>query len=168
MGCKKNSQGYKETRVGYKLHIRTADGDTPVAAVLSSASTHDRPVMLPLRHLGYQRVTSWYDLADRAYWSGMIREASRQLGHVPLIDHNPRRGEKREFLPHEAQRQKNAVGVERSNSSLKENRGGRHVRVRVSAKGNAHLRYGILVITAEQWLRWLNEIASPINVAVTR
>ena len=28
----------------------------------------------------------------------------RSLGHVPLIDHNPRGGEKKSFAPHEAQR----------------------------------------------------------------
>lgn len=156
VGCKKNSQGYKETWVGYKLHISTADGDIPVAAVLSSASTHDSQVMLPLMHLCHQRVTSVYDLADSAYCSGMIREESRQLGHVPLIDHNPRRGEKREFLPHEAQRYKERSGVERSNSSLKDNRGGRHVRVRGPVKVYAHLMYGILVMAAEQLLRLLN------------
>ena len=28
------------------------------------------------------------------------------LGYVPVIDHNPRKGEKREFTPDEAQRYK--------------------------------------------------------------
>jgi Transposase DDE domain/Transposase domain (DUF772) len=156
VGCKKNSQGYKETWVGYKLHISTADGDIPIAAILSSASTHDSQVALPLMKLCDQRVTSLYDLADSAYCSRIVREESRKLGHVPLIDHNPRRGEKIEFLPHEAERYKARTGVERSNSTLKDNRGGRHVRVRGDLKVYAHLMYGILVIAAEQLLRRLN------------
>jgi len=156
VGCKKNSHGYKETWIGYKLHISTADGDIPIAALLSSASTHDSQVALPLMKLCAQRVTSLYDLADSAYCSGIIREESRQLGHVPLIDHNPRRGEKIEFLPHEAERYKARTGVERSNSALKDNRGGRHVRIRGDLKVYAHLMYGILVIAAEQLLRLLN------------
>jgi len=156
VGSKKNSQGHTESWVGYKLHISTADGDIPIAAILSSASTHDSQVALPLMNLCDQRVTSLYDLADSGYCSGIIREASRQLGHVPLIDHNPRRGEKIEFLPHEAERYKARTGVERTNSDLKDNHGGRHVRVRGATKVYAHLMYGILVIAAEQLLRLLN------------
>ena len=38
-----------------------------------------------------QRVTKCYDLMDATY---CMRGQSRSLGHVPLIDHNPRRGEK--------------------------------------------------------------------------
>jgi hypothetical protein len=156
VGCKKNSQGYKETWVGYKLHISTADGDIPIAALLSSASTHDSQVALPLMKLCARRVTSLYDVADSAYCSGILREESRKLGHVPLIDHNPRRGKKIEFLPHEAERYKTRTGVERSNSDLKDNHGARHVRVRGAVKVYAHLMYGILVIAADQLLRLLN------------
>jgi len=39
---------------------------------------------------------------DAAYCRSELREHSRSLGHVPLIDHNPRRGEKIEFSPAEA------------------------------------------------------------------
>jgi len=156
VGSKRNSQGHTESWIGYKLHISTAEGDIPIAALLSSASTHDSQVALPLMNLCNQRVTSLYDLADSGYCSGIIREESRKLGHVPLIDHNPRRGEKIEFLPHEAERYKARTGVERTNSDLKDNHGGRHVRVRGAAKVYAHLMYGILVIAAEQLLRLLN------------
>jgi hypothetical protein len=47
-------------------------------------------------------VTNLYDLMDAAYCSTKWREYSRSLGHVPLIDHNPRRGEKIKFSPVEA------------------------------------------------------------------
>ncbi len=156
VGSKKNSQGHTESWVGYKLHLSTADCGIPIAALLSSASTHDSQVALPLMALCNQRVTSLYDLADSAYCSVIIREKSRELGHVPLIDHNPRRGEKNEFLPHEAERYKARTGVERTNSDLKDNHGGRHVRVRGADKVYTHLMYGILVIAAEQLLRLLN------------
>jgi Transposase DDE domain len=155
VGAKKNSQGHTETWVGYKLHISTAEGGIPIAALLSSASTHDSQVALPLMALCHQRVTSLYELADSAYCSVIIREKSRALGHVLLIDHNPRRGEKNEFLPHEAERYKARSGVERTNSDLKDNHSGRHVRVRGTAKVYTHLMYGILVIAAEQLLRLL-------------
>jgi IS5 family transposase len=156
VGSKKNSKGYKETWIGYKLHIDTADGDIPVHAILTSASVHDSQVAIPLMRQTSQRVTYLYDLADAAYCSPILREESRRLGHVPLIDHNPRRGEKIDFAPHEAERYKARSQVERTNSQLKDNHGGRHVRVRGPAKVYTHLMFGILVIAAEQILRLLN------------
>ena len=39
VGSKKNSKGYKETWIGYKLHLDVACGQIPVSCVLTSAST---------------------------------------------------------------------------------------------------------------------------------
>jgi hypothetical protein len=156
VGSKKNSKGFKEPWVGYKLHIDTADGDIPVTALLTSASLHDSQVALPLMQLSSKRVTYLYDLADAAYCSPIVREEARRLNHVPLIDHNPRRGEKIEFAPHEAQRYKVRSQAERVNSQLKDHYGGRQVRVRGHAKVYAHLMFGVLAIAAEQILRLLN------------
>ena len=155
VGCKKNSKGYKETWRGYKLHLATADGDIPVAALLSSASMHDSGAMFPLMRMTQQRVISLYDIADSAYCSAIIRDESRQAGHVPLIEHNPRHGNKIEFAPHEARRYQERSGAERPNSHLKDNRGGRMVRVRGHEKVYAHLMFGLLSIAAEQLLRLL-------------
>ena len=44
-------------------------------------------------------------------------------------------------------------GVERSNSDLKDNHGGRAVRVRGAAKVMTHLMFGILVMSAEALIR---------------
>jgi len=155
VGSKKNSKGFKETWTGYKLHIDTADGDIPVTAILTSASVHDSQAAIPLMRLTGERVTYRYDLADAAYCSGVIRAVSRQEGHVPLIDHNARRGEKIAFAPHEAERYQVRSQAERVNSLLKDNHGGRHVRVRGAPKVYTHLMFGILVIAAEQLLRLL-------------
>jgi hypothetical protein len=70
-----------------------------------------------------------------------------------LIDHNPRRGEKNHFAPHEAQRYKARSSAERVNAHLKDNHGGRQVWVRGSEKVMTHLMFGIIVITSEQLLR---------------
>ena len=156
VGSKKNSKGFKETWTGYKLHIDTADGDIPVTAILTSASVHDSQAAIPLMRLTDERVTYLYDLADAAYCSGVIRAVSRQEGHVPLIDHNARRGEKIAFAPHEAERYQVRSQAERVNSLLKDNHGGRHVRVRGAPKVYTHLMFGILVIAAEQLLRLLH------------
>jgi len=152
-GTKMNSKGYKSSWNGYKLHIDTADGDIPVSCILTSASMHDSGAMMPLMLQTSAQVDYCYDLADAAYCSPLLRGASRQLGHVPLIDHNPRRGEKKEFAPHEAQRYKARSSAERVNAHLKDNHGGRQIWVRGNEKVMAHLMFGILVITSEQLLR---------------
>jgi len=64
VGSKKNSKGYIETWVGYKLHIDTADGKGTISCVLTSASTHDSQVAIPLAEITKKRVTNLYDLMD--------------------------------------------------------------------------------------------------------
>lgn len=58
---------------------------------------HDSQAAIPLALMTAERVTNCYDLMDAAYCSSVLREHSRSLGHVPLIDHNPRTGEKIEL-----------------------------------------------------------------------
>lgn len=89
-GSKKNSQGFVETWIGYKLHIDTADGGIPVSAILTSASLHDSQAAIPLATISSARVQNFYDCMDSAYDSHEIAEYSRRLNHVPLIDVNPR------------------------------------------------------------------------------
>lgn len=154
-GSKCNAQGYKNSWNGYKLHTDTADCGIPVSALLSSASMHDSLAAIPLSLMTAQRVTSCYDLMDAAYCSGVLREHSRNLGHVPLIDHNPRRGEKIEFTPSAAQRYKERSQAERTNARLKDDYGGRHSRVSGNAKVMSHLMFGVLALTVDQLLRLL-------------
>ena len=154
-GSKNNAQGYKNSWNGYKLHIDTADCGIPVSALLTSASMHDSLAAIPLSLMTAQRVTNCYDLMDAAYCSSVLREHSRSLGHVPLIDHNPRRGEKIEFSPCEAQRYKERTQAERTNARLKDDYGGRNIRVKGHAKVMSHLMFGILALTADQLLRLL-------------
>jgi hypothetical protein len=119
-GTKCNAQGYKNSWRGYKLHLDTADCGVPIAALLSSASMHDSLAAIPLSLISADRVTNLYDLMDAAYCSADLREHSQSLGHVPLIDHNPRRGEKIEFSPAEAIRYNERTAAERSNARLKD------------------------------------------------
>ena len=128
------------------------DGDIRVSFVLSSASLHDSQAAIPLAQMNAERVTNLYDLADSAYDAKEIREMSERLGHVAIIDHNPRRGEKRPFAPAEAVRYGERSATERVNSHLKDADGGCHVRVRGAIKVASHLAFGIVVIAAEQLL----------------
>ncbi len=167
VGTKKNSKGYKKSWVGYKLHIDAADGHIPVSCVLTSASVHDSQVALPLSEITNQRVTNLYDLMDAAYDAPIIREHSKSLGHVPIIDINPRRNKnlKEElkaerkrldcisFKMPEQRRYNERSNVERVNGRLKDEFGGKMVRVRGNSKVMAHLMFGILALTADQLFR---------------
>ena len=154
-GTKKDSKGKKQSWRGYKLHLDVIDGDIPISWLLTSASMHDSQAAIPLAQMSAERVTSLYDLADAAYDAKEIRLMCERLGHVALIDHNPRRGEKRQFAPAQAIRYRQRSSAERVNSHLHDNHGGRHVRVRGAAKVAAHLSFGLLVIAAEQLLTML-------------
>ena len=169
VGTKQNSKGYKESWIGYKLHLDVADGGIPVSGLLTSASTHDSQVAIPLAHLTNERVVNLYDLMDAAYDAPQIYEVSQQLGHVPLIDVNPRRNptlkaeiaaeNKRERIvghkPAEAIRYHERSTVERVNARLKDEFGGRTVRVRGHAKVMCHLMFGILALTANQLMAFV-------------
>jgi hypothetical protein len=102
-----------------------------------------------------------------AYDDAAIKQHSRSLNHVPIIDVNPRAtpGLKQE-LADEAKRQR-PVGhcmaedvryrerstAERVNGGLKDHHGGRTVQVRGPAKVMCHLMFGILTLTALQRVR---------------
>jgi hypothetical protein len=167
VGTKKNSKGYKESWVGYKLHIDAADGQIPISCILTSASLHDSQAAIPLAQMTAQRVTNLYDLADAAYDIHALHEHSRSLGHIPIIDINPRRDQalKKElqaeqkrcrllgFRGAEDLRYSERTTVERVNARLKDEFGGRTVRVRGHAKVMCHLMFGIVVLAADQILR---------------
>ena len=90
---------------------------------------------------------------DAAYCSVELHEHLRSLDHVPLIDHNPRGGAKDEFEPADAVRYNERTVAERSNARLKDEFGGRHVRVQGAEKVMCHLMMGILALSADQLMR---------------
>lgn len=155
IGCKKNSKGHTEHWIGYKLHLDVMDGDIPVSAILTSASVHDSQVAIPLAQMSAQRVRALYELMDAAYDAPAIHEFARALGRVPIIDPNPRRGELIPLDPAQEQRFKERSAAERVNSNLKDNFGGRFVRVRGAAKVMAHLMFGLIALTACQFYQRL-------------
>ena len=155
VGTKKNSKGYKETWIGYKLHLDCVDGDIPVSALITSASVHDSQAAIPLAQMSAERVTNLYDLMDAAYDAPQIHAYSEGLGHKPIIDHNPRRGENRHMDRATKSRFAERSAAERVNSYIKDNYGGRSIRVKGAAKVMTHLMFGIIVITAMQLFRLL-------------
>ena len=166
VGAKTNSKGHMEWWVGYKFHIDSGDGGVPLSCILTSASLHDSQVAIPLAEETHSKVFSFYDLMDSAYDCPQIIEHSKSLGHVPIIDKNMRRDteakKERElesiarktinWEPAEEIRYNQRTSAERVNSRLKDEFGGRMVRVRGNAKVACHLMFGILALTANALL----------------
>ena len=156
-GCKKNAKGHTDHWMGYKLHLSTGDGGIPLCAYLSSASLHDSQAAIILQQSVGQRTGAvFYDLMDAAYDAAAIKAHSRAQGSVPIIDANKRNGTTPPPMePDRARRYQARSSAERSNSDLKDNHGGRSVRVRGAAKVMTHLMFGIVVMTAEALIRLL-------------
>lgn len=166
VGTKRNAKGYKTSWTGYKLHLDVADGGIPVSCLLTSASLHDSQAAIPLATMTAARLTNLYDLMDNAYDAPEIRAMSRALGHVPIIDVNPRTSERKRQLAEEARGRRRAgyrlaeevrynerSAAERVNGRLKDDFGGRNVRVRGHDKVMCHLMFGVLALTVDQLMR---------------
>ena len=170
VGTKRNAKGYKESWIGYKLHLDVADGGIPLSGILTSASVHDSQVAIPLATMTAARVTNLYDVMDAAYDAAEIKAHSESLGHVPIIDVNPRNSAARKRDLQQEAKARRTLGhvdakevryrerstVERVNGRLKDEFGARQVRVRGHRKVLCHLMFGILVLTVDQLLRFVN------------
>jgi len=168
VGSKRNSKGHTTSWIGYKLHIDAADGGIPISCILTSASMHDSQAAIPLAEITHSRVTSLYDMMDAAYDAPQIKAHSRALGHIPIIDPNPRSKAKKEELEAEIKRQKKVnyslaedkrynerSTVERVNGRIKDEFGARMVRVQGHAKVMAHLMFGIVALTVDQLMKFV-------------
>jgi IS5 family transposase len=169
IGVKTSSKGHEQYWRGYKLHLDVADGQIPISAVLTSANVHDARVAIPLMTMTSNRVDYLYDLMDSAYDANAILEHCRAQGRVPVVAFHPRRATKRpskvpkarppKLVPEvdwaKRDRYAERTMVERGNARLKDEFGGRHIRVRGGAKVMAHLMFGLIALTADQLLRQL-------------
>ncbi len=154
LGCdksaKRSSKGDTVYWNGYKLHLAVADSGIPLAVILTSASVHDSQVAIPMMQMTAERFRYLYDLMDAAYDASEIKDFSRSLGHIPIIDPNKRRSEAQELPPAEKKRFTIRSSVERANSDLKDNYGANQVRVKGHQKVFCHLMFGVLVLTIKQ------------------
>ena len=153
VGAKKNSKGFKETWIGYKLHADVNDCGLPISVALTAASVHDSQAAIPLMKMSSTKVVYLYDVMDAAYDAGPIYEVSKGLGHVPLIDKNSRGKEVAPMAPHEAARYNERTVVERFNGRMKEEFGADNVMVRGVQKVKMHLMFGVLALFADQLIK---------------
>ena len=166
-GVKKDSRGRRGFWKGYKLHADVADGGIPVSCLLTSASLHDSQAALPLAAMSAERADSLCDLMDSAYDADEIRACSLRLGHVPLIEPNPRRNRELKaelhssrradraarHVPAETARMRERSTVERFFGRLKDQFGAKHVRVRGNKKVFCHLMFGVIALLTDQMMR---------------
>jgi len=162
LGVKTSGDGNQKYWRGYKLHLDVADGQIPISGILTAAALHDSQVAIPLATMTAQRVTSLYDLMDSAYDATEIMEHSRSLGHVPIVQPVKRRRKEipfqgplpsRTFTWAEEDRFRERTTVERVYARLKDEFGGRQIRVRGAQKIMAHLMFGLLALTADQIMK---------------
>lgn len=137
---------------GFKLHVDWADGGIPTSCILTSASVYDNQAAIPLATMSSMRTTNLYDLMDGAYDSKLIKQHSRSLNHVPIIDSNGRGGKKIEMDPAKRVRYNERTTAERGFSLLKELYGVCNITVRGNAKVMTHLMFAIVALTAERLL----------------
>ncbi|MGC1560984.1 MAG: transposase [Bradyrhizobium sp.] len=167
IGVKRNSKGFSETWIGYKLHLDTVNGIVPVAAILTAASAHDSQVAVPLARTSQRRVVWLYDVMDSAYDAQPIIDDCLAAGRIPVIDRNTRRDTalKTEIAAESARRRlinipdpkdliyNERTTAERANARLKDEFGARHLRVRGHLKAFCHLMFGVVALAADSILR---------------
>jgi hypothetical protein len=176
IGRKRNAKGFTRSWIGYKLHLDVCEAGIPVAAILTSASTHDSQVAIPLARTSQQRVTWCYDIMDAAYDAQTIVEDALAQGRIPVIDINPRadKHRKAEILAERARRAlvnipdrddelyKIRTVAERANARLKDEFGAQNLRVRGHAKAFCHLMFGVAALAADALVRLFNSRPCPL------
>ena len=95
-------------------------------------------------------ITTSASLADSAYDALGIHLACTELEHVAIIDANKRRGDAIPMEKDRKRRYNQRTTAERGNSSLKDQYGFSHLRVRGHAKVHMHLMFGVLALFADR------------------
>ena len=147
-GCKTNSQGNPGYWRGYKLHADFSDEGIPLSFILTSASTHDSQVAIPLILMSSNRALYFYELMDAGYDMDEIKTVSRVCNHAPIVKPNNRRSKvKRELDPASARRYRIRTTAERGFSELKDNYGIEKSRFKTQAKILSHIGFSMVVLT---------------------
>src|ERR1019366_6009498 len=141
--ARRTAKGIWKRGWAYKLHLDVADGQIPISCILTSASLHDSQAAIPLAALSASQITNLYDTRrDTARKAELQAEEKRRrlLGYKAAED----------------VRYRERTTVERVNARLKDEFGGRMVRVRGNAKVMCHLMFGVIALAADQILRLIN------------
>ena len=168
IGLKKNAQGFHTFWKGYKLHANVDDNGIPLAAIITSASCNDCEVAIPLAVKTSKVAVNLYDLMDAAYDYTEIKEHSRSLGHVPIIDKCSRSTDQKEekekekkrkailnFQTAEDKRYASRWPKESFNAFYKDYCGGHRIYYRGHMKVSCHVMFGVLTAAASLLLNFI-------------
>jgi hypothetical protein len=160
-GSKKSSKGHRYSWIGYKLHVDVTDESIPISCKLTSASVHDSLLAIPLSTISSQRIRALYEIMDKGYYVDAISTFIEERGRKALIVKCPKTTKAKEdheqealakktlnWQPAEEIRFKHRTAVERFNSNLKDNFGGRTIRVKGHQKIFCHLMFSVLALSA--------------------
>lgn len=166
-GMKKNPQGFHIFWKGYKLHSNVDDNGVPLAAIVTSASCNDCEVAIPLSLKTSKVAVNLYDLMDAAYDYPEIKEFSRSLNHIPIIDQCARsavqkKAKKEEkdrktllnFKTAEEKRYAERFSKESFNAFFKDYCGGHRIYYRGYPKVSCHTLFGVLTAAAVMLLKF--------------
>ncbi len=165
-GSKVSSKGHRLNWIGYKFHVDVADGGIPITCMLTSASAADTTMAIPLSIVSNQKVTALYELMDKGYYAKAVKqfiESEGRRAHIATCAKNAKAKEEQadelkaqatlKWQPTEVIRQKHRTVVERFFSNLKDNFGGRSIRVKGNKKVFCHLMFGVVALATIQLLR---------------
>lgn len=166
-GVKKNAHGFHVFWKGYKLHANVDDNGVPLATIVTSASCNDCEVAIPLSLKTSKVAVNLYDLMDAAYDHPEIKEFSRSLNHVPIIDQCPRspaqkKAKKEElnrktylnFKTAEDNRYALRFPKESFNAFFKDYCGGHRIYYKGYQKVSCHALFGVLTAAAVMLLKF--------------
>lgn len=155
-GAKRDSNGNKMQWKGYKLSIAVNEYNIPLAGVVSSASTHDSLMAIPLVRMVEERVDTLYYTADKGYDSTAIREEISSYGKIGIIDFNRRNNKKdnRRFDPCKQERYKTRTFSESAFAQIKRGYLPRYILLRGYEKVKGLLDLVMGVITAIQIIKY--------------
>lgn len=166
-GMKRNPQGFHTFWKGYKLHAAVDDNDVPLAAIITSASCNDCEVAIPLSLKTSKVAVNLYDLMDAAYDYPEIKEFSRSLNHIPIIDKCSRSAAQKKAKEEEknrktllnfktAEEKRYAVRFpkESFNAFFKDYCGGHRIYYRGYQKVSCHALFGVLTAAAAMLLKF--------------
>lgn len=91
---------------GYKLHLDVAEGYFPISAIVTSASTSDSEVAIPLSTMSAERTVCLYELMDKGYDGEAVKDFIISKDRVPLITPAKRGKKQKELLEQEAKARK--------------------------------------------------------------
>jgi hypothetical protein len=160
-GSKVSSKGHRLNWIGYKFHVDVADGAIPISCKLTSASVADPIMAIPLSIMSSQKVNSFYEVMDKAYYVKAISQFIDSKGRKALISECAKTTHAKaeqelelkaraviNWKPPKEKRQECRTEVERFFSNLKDNFCGRFIRVKGHLKVSCHLMFSVIALTA--------------------